>query len=201
MPGHIGTDEHLRKQVFRQVSPPIQSTVIPAGHDGVFIPWRTPTRDAAPGAPSTIGAAHAQTHTIEKVVALMGDVAARIAALETRKAQRRQLAEQQQLALQPRPAQVQFEQPTHQPTQDHAPPCMCHALKIPVADFSRSEDNATQSRPSAQPSCDVRSGLATDARPKYFWRARALALLTLANPTGSHTLFRVAALAALPGAS
>jgi LysM repeat protein len=108
----------------------------------MFFPWKRPapptsTRDAAtpfsplspaPTAPSTIGEAHAQTHTLEKIVGLMGDIGARLTALEMKRAQQRQLAAQQQI-VPPRPPTTQ---PDHQPmpTQDHAP-CACQHVLMP----------------------------------------------------------------------
>ncbi|HEY8138968.1 MAG TPA: LysM peptidoglycan-binding domain-containing protein, partial [Methylocystis sp.] len=135
MPGHIAEGKLQRRQVFRQVSPPIQSSVIPASRDGVFIPWRTPTRDAAPSKPSTIGEAHKQQHlSLEKVVAACADVAARISALEQKRSAQAQLAEQmlQQQRLQQQPP---TEQPNHILAQDHAAPCSCQHQPAPQAPY------------------------------------------------------------------
>jgi hypothetical protein len=138
MPGHIGQDKHQRRQVFRQLS----DKPVNAG-DYRFFPWAAPptkTRDSAPVTPATIGAAHAQTHTLEKIVGLMNDIGQRIGALEAKRSAQKQLAEQ--LALQPRPAQVQFEQPNHQPTQDHAAPCSCQHQHVLTPQRSNTHDGA-----------------------------------------------------------
>jgi LysM repeat protein len=125
MVGHIGQDKHRQRQVFRQLS---DRPVNPA--DYRFFPWRSSTRDAAP-APPTIGAAYNQTHSLERVVSAMADIAARISALEMKRSAQRQLAEQQQqLASRQQPPTMQ---PTHQPTQDHAAPCSCQHQPAPQA--------------------------------------------------------------------
>ena len=134
MPGFIGTNKTRQRQVFRQLSPPVQTTVIPAGHER-FFPWRAPARDAAPGTPNTIGAAHAQQNaTFQKIVGMCADVGSRISALEMKRAQQRQIAEQQQIVNQ-RSAQTQYEKPLSTPTQDHAPPCACQHQPAPSAPY------------------------------------------------------------------
>lgn len=142
MVGQIGRDKSQRRQAFHQKTCPPGHTV---GHDGkggyVLIPWarqgeRVPTRDAvpppAPTKPSTIGAAYSQTHSLDRVVGVMADIATRITALELKKAaalQQQQLLQRQQI-VQP------TEQPTHQPTQDAAPPCACHQHQPARAPFA-----------------------------------------------------------------
>jgi hypothetical protein len=75
------------------------------------------TRDTAmPSTPSTIGEAHAQTHTLEKIVAAMSDVAQRLTNLELKKqAALRQQQQQPPVILQPNP----------QRATDAASPCAC----------------------------------------------------------------------------
>jgi LysM repeat protein len=128
MPGIIGTNKTRQKQIFRQLSPPVQSTATPTGHEQ-FFPWRAPVRDAAP-TPNTIGAAHAQQNaTFQKILGMCADVGARISALEMKKAARQQLAEQQQIVNQ-RSAQTQYEKPPSTLTQDRAP-CACQHVLMP----------------------------------------------------------------------
>jgi hypothetical protein len=133
MPGHIGVNKHLQRQarpVFHEICPPGHTVGgRDANGDWTFIPWRAPTRDAAPPKSRAI-----TRDALERIVPVMADIGARIGAIEQKRAAQRQLAEQQQLALQQPSAQVQHEPAPPAFMQDRAPPCMCHALKIPVAD-------------------------------------------------------------------
>ena len=134
-----------RRQTFREIGPPlervktrdaalsktdVQAILEQAAKAMRNAAPRIAPRDATPSGfnpntiarptPSTIGEAHAQTHTLEKIIAIMGDVDQRLAALEARK----RAALQQQMALQPRSAETQYEQPPRSPTQDRAT-CAC----------------------------------------------------------------------------
>ena len=135
MPGVIGTNKTRQRQVFRQLSPPVQSTIIPAGHER-FFPRRAPARDAAPPKP------HAITRdALERIVPIMADIGARIDALERQRALQKQFAAQQQQIVQQRPPTTQ---PNHQPmpTQDHA----CSCQHVPTPQRSNTHDGATPMR-------------------------------------------------------
>jgi LysM repeat protein len=158
------------RQTFHEICPP-GHTPVSNSHGGFdFIPHRSQTRDAAPNAehidtqnilfraapsiapnaPSTIGESYERTHTLQKILGMCDAIGQRIEALELRKAQQQQLVEQQQLALQPRPAQVQFEQPNHQPTQDRAAPCSCQHQNVLMPQPSHTHDGVNTMQRNAQ---------------------------------------------------
>ena len=81
MPGFIGTNKTRQRQVFRQLSPPVQTTVIPAGHER-FFPWRdcaTPRRERR--TPSARRTPNRMPHS-RKFSGMCADIGSRISALE-----------------------------------------------------------------------------------------------------------------------
>jgi LysM repeat protein len=152
MPGVIGTNKTRQKQIFRQLS----DKPVNAG-DYRFFPWAAPptkTRDAAP-APNTINTHIAGKYSLTDIVAACADIGSRISALEMRKARQQQLADQ--LALQQRSTQTQFEQPTHQPTQDRA--CACQHQPAPHALYRDGVTTMDTSRhPGLAPNRNIKFG-------------------------------------------
>ena len=78
-------------------------------------------RDAMPSATHTVAEHIAGQLTLADVLEAAKGIGQRLTALE----QKRDAALQQRMALQPRSAETQFEQPTHLRTQDRAPHCAC----------------------------------------------------------------------------
>ena len=140
MPGHIGTNKHLQRKVFRELCPPGTMPVRNDNGGYTFVPWKrqsptpTRTRDAAQSNTHTIAEHIASRFTIADVVAAMTAIDQRMSALEAKRAQQRQLLEQQQQPDSRRQQQPlrQPLQPVMQPTHDHAGPCACQHHQPPA---------------------------------------------------------------------
>ena len=160
MPGFIGQSRHQKQQVFRQVAPPGTMAVRNDNGGYTFVPWKRqtpPTRDAAQSNSHTIAQHIASQYTIRDVVVAMTAIDQRMSALEAKRAQQRQLAEQQQLAPRQQPLQQPM-QPVSQPTHDHAPTCACqHQPPAPRAPHQGVPTMDTARHPGLAPSHIVES--------------------------------------------